>query len=156
MQRGVISCTSQHFDQENAQMALWHEIDLTTDTDVDLVLGYSCAFHRNGKGYLSGGSGLHEPDDVEEESLFSDYEELELSDCKVSIVDGSATIIYQSGMFNTGGVRNSWQVGERDGCPSRRRAVHWMHEAIGRVRRRGHGAYTRPTAAVKLEGVREW
>ena len=81
-------------------MALWHEIDLTTDTDVDLVLGYSCAFHRNGKGYLSGGSGLHGPDDVEEESLFSDYEELELSDCKVSIVNGSATIIYQSGMFN--------------------------------------------------------
>ena len=81
-------------------MALWHEIDLTTDTDVDLVLGYSCAFHRHGKGYLSGGSGLHGPDDVEEESLFSDYEELELSDCKVSIVDGSATIIYQSGMFN--------------------------------------------------------
>ena len=81
-------------------MALWHEIDLTTDTDVHLVLGYSCAFHRNGKGYLSGGSGLHGPDDVEEESLFSDYEELELSDCKVSIVDGSATIIYQSGMFN--------------------------------------------------------
>ena len=70
-------------------MALWHEIDLTTDTDVDLVLGYSCAFHRNGKGYLSGGSGLHGPDDVEEESLFSDYEELELSDCKVSIVNGS-------------------------------------------------------------------
>ena len=41
-----------------------------------------------------------DPTTLRKRSLFSDYEELELSDCKVLIVDGSATIIYKSGMFN--------------------------------------------------------